>query len=519
MRMIDKRYRLGAALACALILLIPTPRPAAANGWEHGAVPFETLIEALSYESPAIREQAAHSLGFRGQAEAARPLLDRLALPEPDGGVRQSIYEALGRLGEAEALPALWRCLAKESAAPIRGRCIEALGALRSREALGIILAALARTTDALVRDHAVDALGNFPHRRVVAALADLLQADDETQRQRVLLALGRTGADAAVAPVLRVFETAGSDDERLVALRALADLGSPAATDALSAALAREENPRLRAAIAIALGASRDGEAAGTLLAMLEDPVPAVRYMAADGLQTLGIRSAAPALAALARREAAALAGRPATELVADRLRTVATLSLQARALQAAVALQLARAAEALLEAAAPRDVSRNSTAELKVATAVYRLRRIALHGLGYAQGSEREAAQALLLGPAGIGDPDARLRAVAVRSLGVLGAPGAAERIRPLLGTDPSVEVRMTAARVLGLLHDRDSAGALLQALSDPHALVRKEAALALGYLKEPAARAPLEALAAGDRAEPVREAAAYALTLLSP
>ena len=229
--MIGRRYRLGGALAFALILLIQTPRPAATNGWEHGAVPFETLIEALSFESPAIREQAAHSLGFRGQAEAVKPLLDRLALPEPDGGVRQSIYEALGQLGAPEALPALSRCLTKERAAPIRAHCIEALGGLRSREALGIILAAFARTTDALVRDHAVDALGNFPHRRVVAALTDLLQADDETLRQRVLLALGRTGAEAAVAPVLNAFETAQSDDERFAALHALADLRSPAAT------------------------------------------------------------------------------------------------------------------------------------------------------------------------------------------------------------------------------------------------------------------------------------------------
>ena len=131
--------------------------------------------------------------------------------------------------------------------------------------------------------------------------------------------------------------------------------------------------------------------------------------------------------------------------------------------------------------------------------------------------EAAHREAALALLLGPAGIGDADARLRAVAVRSLGVLAAPGAADRIRPLLGSDPSADVRMTAARVLGLLHDRDSAAALVAALADPHALVRKEAALALGYLREPTARAKLEALAERDRADAVRDAAAYALTLL--
>ena len=509
---------MGGTLVLALILLIQTPRPAATNGWEHGAVPFETLIEALAFESPQIREQAAHSLGFRGQAEAVQPLLGRLALPEPDRGVRQAIYEALGRLGAPEALPALSRCLTKESAAPTRAHCIEALGGLRSREALGIILATLARTTDALVRDHAIDALGNFPHRRVVTALTELLQADDETLRQRVLLALGRTGADAAVAPVLNAFETAGSDEARFAPLHALTDLRSAAATDVLSAALEQAENPRLRAAIAVALGASRDGEAAGTLLALLEDPVPAVRYVAMDGLQALGIRSAAPALAALAQREGATLAGRSDAELAANRLGTVATLSLQTRALRAAVALDPASAAQALLEAAEPRPVSRSSTAALEIAAALYQRRRIALHGLGYAEVAEREAAQALLLGPAGIGDPDPRLRAVAVRSLGVLGTPGVADRIRPLLGDDPSADVRMTAARVLGLLQDSVSAGGLLAALADPHALVRKEAALALGYLREPSARAKLEALAAGDPAEAVREAAAYALTLLS-
>ncbi|MCY4481007.1 MAG: HEAT repeat domain-containing protein [Rhodospirillales bacterium] len=517
--MVGKRYPAGGAVvALALILLAWAPRPALANGWEHGAVPFETLIEALSFESPAIREQAAHSLGFRGQPEAILPLLDRLAVPEPDGGVRQALYVALGQLGATEALPRLAICLTEESSAPIRAHCVEALGSLGSARALEIVLDTLGRTTDALVRDHAVEALGRFDDERAVVALMGLLRADaDPVLRGRALLALGRTGSDAAVAPVLNAFETAAGDAERFVALRALAELRAPAATEALSAALDRTGDPRLRAAIAVALGASRDGEAAGTLLALLEDPVPAVRYVAVDGLQSLGVTSAAPALAALAQREAAALAGRSADALAADRLRTVATLSLQVRALRAAVALDASKATAALLEAAEPLAMARDSTAGVEIAAAIYQRRRIALYGLGYASGSAREAARDLLLGPGGIGERDARLRAVAVRSLGVLDAPGAEDRIRPLLGGDPSADVRMMAARVLGLLHDHASAPALLSALDDAHALVRKEAALALGYLREPAARAALETLAADDRSGAVREAAAYALTLL--
>ena len=518
--MIGKHHRLGGALALALILLIQAPHPALSNGWEHGAVPFETLIEALSFDRPAIREQAAHSLGLRGQAEAVQPLLDRLALPEPDGTVRQSIYVALGRLGAPEALPALSRCLTKESAAPARARCVEALGGLGSREALGIILATLARATDALVRDHAVDALGAFPHRRVVATLTDLLQAsDDTTLRQRIHSPGARPdgvgGRGGAVAERVR------DREQRRRALRGAARSRRHRRAGGNRCPVRRprtsREEPRMRAAIAVALGASRDGDAADALLALLGDPVPAVRYSAVSGLQSLGIRRAALPLAALAGREAATLAGRSATALTADRQRTVAALSLQARALRAAVALDAPMAAQALLDAAAPIAIPRSSTAALEIAAALYQRRRIALHGLGYATGAQREAAVALLLGPGGIGDADARLRAVAVRSLGVLGDPDAAHRIGPLLGADPSADVRMTAARVLGLLHDRESAAALLAALADPHALVRREAALALGYLREPAARARLEALALGDRADAVRDAAAYALTLL--
>ena len=47
--MVGKRYRLGGAVALALVLLAGAPRPATANGWEHGAVPYQTLIEALSF--------------------------------------------------------------------------------------------------------------------------------------------------------------------------------------------------------------------------------------------------------------------------------------------------------------------------------------------------------------------------------------------------------------------------------------------------------------------------------------
>ena len=121
--MVGKRVRVVVA-AFVLVALAGAPGPASANGWEHGAVPYQTLIEALSFESAHIREQAANSVVFRGQPEAVGPLVERLALP------------------------ALAACLVDEGAAAIRAHCVEAFGDLGSDGAL------------AIVRDHAVDALG-----------------------------------------------------------------------------------------------------------------------------------------------------------------------------------------------------------------------------------------------------------------------------------------------------------------------------------------------------------------------
>ena len=143
-----------------------------------------------------------------------------------------------------------------------------------------------------------------------------------------------------------------------------------------------------------------------------------------------------------------------------------------------------------------------------------LYQRRRAALYGLGY---SQQRAAAELLAGPLGLKDRDARLRAVAVRSLGVLGFSDAARTLTPSL-RDASPEVRWTAAIVLARLGDRGAAPALLAALGDKVAEVRRRAAEALGALKHRPAQAALRQMADADPAPRARIGAQFALKLLA-
>jgi HEAT repeat protein len=210
--------------------------------------------------------------------------------------------------------------------------------------------------------------------------------------------------------------------------------------------------------------------------MGLLEDDNAAVRYFAVSALRNLGAAEAAGPIKALSLAISERLQARTIAELFDDPLGTLADLSLQEVALRALAELDAREGLPAFLRAAAGRDLPRDSSLALRIADAVYQTRRLALYGLGYT-GSAKAAR--LLAGASGLGDPDFRLRATAVRSLGVLGFPESAARVGGLL-EDQAAEVRWTAASVLGRLGDTRAVALLIARLSDPVAEVRKQAAL---------------------------------------
>lgn len=504
----------GFVVCLALAGTFLGPRAAVANGWEHGAIPFEALTAALEYEDATTRAKAAQSLGFRGQLKASAYLLRALARPEEQPAVRSEIYTALGALGARDGLPILRACLKEEERQELRADCAAALGVMGAAEALPDLLSVLEGDSSILVRSRVVDALGRFSQVRAVTALAGLLgEGANRSLRPRAITALGKTGAAGAVKPLLENLDRAKNDAERLNIGLALMNLGARDAVGPLTKLLARTGNPALRMVIAAALGASRDGNAYPTLVRMLGDESLPVRLVALQSLRSLERSEAAEPITAMVLGLEDRLTAMSDKELIGAAAGIVARLEIETVALRALTELGPVTGLEALLRAARPRTLALDSTAAVALAQAFYLRRRAALYGLAYTGSDE---AFEILLGPAGVGDSDPRLRAVAVRSLAVLERPGSVQAVLARLDDD-SAEVRWTAAGVLGRLGDRAAVDPLRTGLGDGVAEVRKQAALALGYLGGRQAEADLERAANTDESAKVREAAKFALLLL--
>ena len=496
-----------------VVALLGAPGGAKGNGWEHGAVSFKALVAALRSESTDMRAKAAESIGYRGEARGTPPLLDLLDRGEPSHRARSAAYTALGRLADPQALPVLERCLRDEAREEIRGDCVTALGGLGSPESLDLVIEAFQTDAHALVRSRAVDALGEFARPESVKLLSGLLAGENPSLRLRAIAALGRTGMHEAVAPLLARLREAGGTAERAAALEALARLRDPSALNLLLELVESESNQTLRARIAVALGAIRAPSAYEAMIRLLQDPMPAVQLYAIRGLRELGAPEAASELSRLYQTLAESLAGRPPDSLVAGAPAVLTVLGLQVEILRALAELDAPLGVGSFIDGARSPEVPGDSQIALRIAEGFYERRRMALHGLGYS--ASREAVD-VLEGQDGIGHPDPRLRAVAVRSLAVLGEAGAAGKLLPALG-DPVPEVRWTTAMALGRLASADAVGSLVELLADEFIEVRRQAALALGYIGEAEARLPLLQLAINEPVASVREAALYAMDLL--
>ena len=497
-----------------LVLFILITVQVHGNGWEHTAIPFEALVKALDFEVPEMRMRAAQSLGVRGQSEAVEPLLQCLSKPEKNHLVRVALYSALGQLRDRRALTALSACLNNETREELRSVCVSALGSIAEGSALPKIMSILETDSSILVQISAIDALGNFSELSAVKRLSNLVaNGDNQMFRQRAIRALGQTGSVSAAKPLLQALTTSSNDSERVLIVSALTGLRSKEAVMPLKTLLLESTNPRLHTQIVIALGAIDDGSTYPTLIELLKDQVPAVRYFAVKGLHDQGRREAAIPISRLSLNISQYLDNLTTRELLSEPVPVLADLSFQVAALEAITDLGASHGLQAMLLAARPRQISRDSSTALKLAEGFYRQRRAALYGLGYTRSQE---AGRFLAGENGIGDPDFRLRAIAARSLGVLGFTGAVEVLITCLD-DPMAEVRWTAATVLGRLKDNAAVEPLLKRLSDQNSEVRRQAALSLGFLGDPIAYDNLRRLMEEDENKNVQTAAAFSIQLI--
>jgi HEAT repeat protein len=320
----------------------------------------EAALVATLEDSPSAiaRAWAAYALGHSRSPEALTALL--LGIEDGDESVRREVYDALGRLGDRAALPALSRAAVREPSAALRKRAERSAMMVASGRGRGLDVStelALLEGGDAADRLRAAEALGRSGDWRAMAPLVQAAREGDPELQKAALLALGELGDHRAV-PALIEIATEGVGQARYAAIGALAFLGDELATPALVALLdsddpgarqlslralayygapeavegavrllsdpvelvrvecllamersrsegrvealvtaAADPSPFVRAEAARVLGTTGSADAAAPLVAMLEDKEALVQLSAAEALAALGASSALPAL------------------------------------------------------------------------------------------------------------------------------------------------------------------------------------------------------------------------------
>ncbi|MFW5875361.1 MAG: sulfatase-like hydrolase/transferase [Myxococcota bacterium] len=192
-----------------------------------------SLPPLLGSADASVRAGAARALGRLGQA-GALPLLRRLADQDPEATVRAEAAVAALRLDDRDMLPHVRRWLQAHRASRAGG-AVDDLG-WRAARALAdagdgggapelIAVAADARR-EAEVRREAVTALGATGARSAVPALVDHL--GDIDLRIAAARALGRLGDRRAIRPLVRQLRVETYPEARETEIDALRALGAP---------------------------------------------------------------------------------------------------------------------------------------------------------------------------------------------------------------------------------------------------------------------------------------------------
>jgi len=135
----------------------------------------------------------------------------------------------------------------------------------------------------------------------------DSVERGDDVRTEEAALAVGGLG-DAAL-PALRDLLAGTDSDRRWWAVRTLAAVGTAAARELLIAVL-EDPDPAVRACAAQGLGELRAEEAVAGLVRRMADSSPLVSRVAADGLARIGSPAVPALIAALQAGEVLARAG-----------------------------------------------------------------------------------------------------------------------------------------------------------------------------------------------------------------
>jgi HEAT repeat protein/WD40 repeat protein len=238
-----------------------------------------TLAPLLKSPDDKIRVQAASAMGRVPHPGCLKALID--ALDDPNHEVKKRCASALGEIGDKRAAPGLSQLL-KEPESELRITAAEALGRIGDDRAVPYLIE-MTHDEDESVVLKALGALRKLKSPQSIEPLTVLLEHDSSRIRQRSIDVLGQVG-DAVVAEQLeQMLRNDRSEDVRAAAAKALGEIRDPGSVDSLIDALHGAFTVRCRAIVA--LGEIGEESALASLLAMLKEPAPEIRYHATQAL------------------------------------------------------------------------------------------------------------------------------------------------------------------------------------------------------------------------------------------
>ncbi len=465
--------------------------------------PLITALEDKRYDPDHndVRGAAASSLGKIGDPLTVGLLMD--CLNDEKASVRAAAVRSLGEIGDPQAIEPLVECLADYRYDPdhhnVRGVAAEALDSLGwnpTRDENGARYYIAKRQYDQCL------ALG----RVSIAPLMKVFSDADKVLRMEAIETIVKYGK-LVVPPLIGCLNDHKSQ-VRSSAATALGDIGDLQALEPVMFLLAEDMKPSVREAAALALGGLGDRHAVGQLVKSLgaNPDYPEVRVAVATALGELGDpRSLRALLVALGDKKS----------------------SVRQAAATALGQLGQKEAVDPLIQAMCDfrRDPDGN---DVRGASAE------ALERIGWEPARDEVAAyyyiarkdydSASALGQTAVvplfvamsKDSEDVCRN-ASRAMSAIGHPAVEMLVRCLWDEQP--HVRREAALALGEIREKRAVEPLIRAVVDSDDFVRAACAWALGNIGDVSAINPLTDTLNYDKKSIVREAAARALGLISP
>ena len=249
---------------------------------------FDLLVRTLlEHPESLLRMASAAGLAQRDDPRALGPLVQALT-SDLDPEVRAAVAEALGDLGETDALDHLARALLSgdEPHEDVRVALAGALADLEVSGGVTPLLDALASDVSPMVREAAVDALGELGFDAAAGGLAQALLEDPEAGvREAAAGVLGQFTASESLPALVQARDEDESPEVRAAAGSAIDEFSQ----EQLVGALAESNDAVVRATAAGLLGERGDTEVIPELAEALNDNEGQVREAAREALESMG--------------------------------------------------------------------------------------------------------------------------------------------------------------------------------------------------------------------------------------